>query len=491
MKKLLLLFSIALSIGLNATIYLVQQGGANPAWSGATLTGKTLVDLTVEAKTFPAWFNDALTTFGATDQIWVMNGTYLFEATLAVKKVSIYGGFAGTETTIAERAKPVNAKYWEFTNETIFDGNTTSIKLINNSTSIGTGVIIYDGLTFTKSGGLFFRYNETLQNCKIINNSLTAGGGAGVSNYKAANTIKNCYFYNNIVTGTGTGGAIYTLQSTGGIIDGCVFDSNSATTNGSAIYLGAVSTGVLTVQNCLVTGSTGGTFIYTNIASNFYNNTFVNNNGTGGLYIAGTVALAVKIYNCVFWVSGGATGSNLGGVAVANTASVELKNCALTATPSNSGNWTKANNITLEATNTGSGSGLFYPGFVDPTAGNYKIAAGSSLINAGIAIDGMTTDFFGTTRPNGAAYDIGYHELDLGVSTMVPSQDVSALNAFSQNGAITVRGAKAGQVIEVYNAMGQKINSLIASDGDNTFSASSKGVQIIKIGNWVRKVILK
>ena len=28
MKKLLLLFSIALSIGLNATIYLVQQGGA-------------------------------------------------------------------------------------------------------------------------------------------------------------------------------------------------------------------------------------------------------------------------------------------------------------------------------------------------------------------------------------------------------------------------------------------------------------------------------
>jgi hypothetical protein len=102
-------------------------------------------------------------------------------------------------------------------------------------------------------------------------------------------------------------------------------------------------------------------------------------------------------------------------------------------------------------------------------------------------ITGMSTDFYGTTRPNGA-YDIGYYEL--GVTTGVSMQETSTLNAYAQNGVITLRGAKAGQMIEIYNGIGQKTNSIIAAEGYNIISASTRGIQIIKVGNWVKKVVL-
>jgi hypothetical protein len=50
------------------------------------------------------------------------------------------------------------------------------------------------------------------------------------------------------------------------------------------------------------------------------------------------------------------------------------------------------------------------PAFVDLTAGNVALTAGSPAIDHGATIPEVTTDFAGTPRPQGTAYDIGAFE---------------------------------------------------------------------------------
>ena len=57
-----------------------------------------------------------------------------------------------------------------------------------------------------------------------------------------------------------------------------------------------------------------------------------------------------------------------------------------------------------------SNRGVGAEAFVDPAANNYALAPGSSAIDAGIALLGVTTDRAGTTRPQGRSYDVGAYE---------------------------------------------------------------------------------
>lgn len=50
--------------------------------------------------------------------------------------------------------------------------------------------------------------------------------------------------------------------------------------------------------------------------------------------------------------------------------------------------------------------------------------------------------------------------------------------------------ATAGEKVEVYNAVGQKIISTLAADGQNELSVNAKGVMIVKVGSRLAKVIL-
>ncbi|HTD70979.1 MAG TPA: Ig-like domain-containing protein [Gemmatimonadales bacterium] len=50
------------------------------------------------------------------------------------------------------------------------------------------------------------------------------------------------------------------------------------------------------------------------------------------------------------------------------------------------------------------------PMFVNPSALDFRLQAGSPAINAGIALSIVLNDFFGTLRPQGAGYDIGAYE---------------------------------------------------------------------------------
>ena len=50
--------------------------------------------------------------------------------------------------------------------------------------------------------------------------------------------------------------------------------------------------------------------------------------------------------------------------------------------------------------------------------------------------------------------------------------------------------ATAGQQVEVYNAVGQKLMSAITLDGLNTLNVNAKGMMIVKVGDRLAKVIL-
>jgi hypothetical protein len=50
------------------------------------------------------------------------------------------------------------------------------------------------------------------------------------------------------------------------------------------------------------------------------------------------------------------------------------------------------------------------PQFVNAAAFNFALLAGSPAIDAGVTLSYVTNDFLGTSRPQGAAYDIGAFE---------------------------------------------------------------------------------
>jgi len=58
------------------------------------------------------------------------------------------------------------------------------------------------------------------------------------------------------------------------------------------------------------------------------------------------------------------------------------------------------------------------------------------------------------------------------------------------NGYLKVTGVKAGDLIEVYNGLGQKIKMINATDVDNNIDVNAKGVLIVKVGSKATKVIL-
>jgi trimeric autotransporter adhesin len=135
-------------------------------------------------------------------QIWVAAGTYKpttgTDRTVSFamrNSLAIYGGFAGTETQLAQRN-------WN-TNETILSGNIGNLNtaddnsyhvLYNYSNQLNNSAVI-DGFTI--------RDGNTLPNASAKN-------GAGMYNYDASPMVYNCRFINNLAE---NGGAVASESS--------------------------------------------------------------------------------------------------------------------------------------------------------------------------------------------------------------------------------------------------------------------------------------
>ncbi|MBX2949158.1 MAG: T9SS type A sorting domain-containing protein [Crocinitomicaceae bacterium] len=158
------------------------------------------------------------------DEIWVAAGQYkpttsTTRTTAFVLRdgVNMYGGFAGNETSIAERNIAGNP--------TVLNGD---IGQAGETSDNSYNVIRGSNITSTIELDGFRIMNG---NCN--GSSQTGGGLRYLTSLSGHLFIKNCYFYSN--RASSYGGALY-ISSSNVTIEKCEFISNQSSGNGGAIY---------------------------------------------------------------------------------------------------------------------------------------------------------------------------------------------------------------------------------------------------------------
>ncbi len=267
------------------------------------------------------------------DQIWVAEGTYRptsginngtgqLRSFLMKSGVSIFGGFAGTETTLEEREKGENS--WDFIHPTVLSGdiNQTPFTLTDDvyhvlwfgNNPYATDVTI-NGFTIEygyatgpedihqKAGVANMQDNCIISNCIMQKNCAATGGGALYMN--SGSRVIDSYFFNNrALYASGKGGAVYAAGNNfmEEKVTGCLFENNTiSTTNseGGAIYAGTnnqFSNSTFRRNSC---AKNGGTFC-ANAAGNQLNNCiFEQNNSTNGGAVYSTNTNLV-MSNCLY-----------------------------------------------------------------------------------------------------------------------------------------------------------------------------------------------
>lgn len=199
------------------------------------------------------------------DQIWIAAGTYYptsgidgnvgrFLSFLMKDGVSLYGGFAGTETTMSQRVKASDAS-WDYAHQTILSGNynknndstdnsyhvvwfgttdhtdTTRIEGVTIQHGYADGVADFD----QKGGGAFLTKKSVIENSIIRYNVALYGGGLFC---RSNARIVGCFIqHNKTWRQNGFGGGV-SCNSATQIIEKSIFDNNWAAKDGGAIQSG-------------------------------------------------------------------------------------------------------------------------------------------------------------------------------------------------------------------------------------------------------------
>lgn len=305
-----LLFACLLPQALQANVVFVTQNA-----SGAN-TGLSWADAY-------ASLQDALANAEAGDTLWVAagiytptNGTDRYISFVIPSAVALYGGFAGTESSLAARDWLANPTVLSGDIGVPLDSTDNSIRVIRLANAIN---ITLDGFTVTggnndnpvpsvngRSGGGMHLSNArcSLYNMVFIENTARFGGAIALWS-NAALTLENCIFRRNTANGANDrcGGAIFAEDE---FLEcsflNCRFLENVVSYSGGGG--GAVSGGANTFINCVFRGNKaafGGAIISSN--STVYQSTFWGQKTSYGLLASGNYLC----FNTIFWYNGGAT----------------------------------------------------------------------------------------------------------------------------------------------------------------------------------------
>ncbi|MBN1667315.1 MAG: DUF11 domain-containing protein [Anaerolineales bacterium] len=207
----------------------------------------------------------ALTNATSEDEIWVQAGVHkptdTSDRTIAFSLVCgayIYGGFAGTETSLDQRNWQVNVTILSGdidSNDTNTDGNfiaeTPADIQGNNSyhvvfTGPASGGAVLDGFVITagqangaantddtRGGGMFNQENNLWLENLVFNGNTAASQGGGIYNNSTDYLwLTNVTFSGNTVTGVGGGGGMHNRYSSPELT-GVTFINNNASTSSS------------------------------------------------------------------------------------------------------------------------------------------------------------------------------------------------------------------------------------------------------------------
>ena len=287
----------------------------------------------------------ALALAEAGDKVWVAAGTYKpttgtdRTATFLLESgVAIYGGFAGTETSLAERDWETNLttlsgeigvqddaadnSYHVVTansanTATILDGFTISGGNANGVTVQGQGGgmrisfadIILSNITFSSNsanfgGGLYsINSNPTLMNVNFYGNFGGLDGCGGGMYIASSNpTISNATFAGNLAS---SGGGVCSYNTSIPILTNVTFDGNTASVgNGGGMYNNSIPTLVNVTFSGNIAISSGGAICNDNNNSfrpTLTNVTIFENTASSGGGIYNRLSYGSVLKNCILW----------------------------------------------------------------------------------------------------------------------------------------------------------------------------------------------
>ncbi len=302
------------------------------------------------------------------------------------------GGGVGTDSSLVGNAAPAN------------NGRGGGAHLLDGRL---VRTLVQGNRAGEQGGGLFLSGSPTVADCTIVQNAITNDTifiyGGGIRD-NSAGTIVGCWIVSNALAGTNTGNGggahLYAALSS---YSNCVFAYNTITNaTGSAGAAG------------------GGVYITQAASSNRFVNCLVYGNRAkiqgGGVHLFQGQS---KFINCT--VSRNAADSSVGGVQPRNDAVTNLLvNCIVygNSAPSGSNYMLFAN---MTASNTcaapllaGSGNTATNPAFAAPAADNFRLAAGSPCLDAGLTEDWLrdTRDLDGHARVDrfSGRVDMGAYE---------------------------------------------------------------------------------
>ncbi len=247
-------------------------------------------------------------------EVWVEAGVYTERITMH-PSIDLYGGFAGTESVLADRNRKINITVLDGQNggatvtaqymtrgETL-DGFTIrngrpGISLSYSSMRITNNIICGNNNMQGSGGGIYCANGSpTIAYNRITANNASSGGGIYID------TCTGAAIANNSITGNSAldGGGIYTSLYTSCLIANNVISYNGASSAGGGIYNSYSSLNV--ISNTIGKNSAnygGGIYqiAYTSTpVSNLSNNIIAHN--TSGIYKSKNGSMNLN-YNCVY-----------------------------------------------------------------------------------------------------------------------------------------------------------------------------------------------
>ncbi|ACU05989.1 MBG domain-containing protein [Pedobacter heparinus] len=386
---------------------------------------------------------------GTVKEIWVAKGTYKpmyspedgpdfgtdkgrDNAFLLVKDVKVYGGFAGTETTLSQRDLSVTTNKstlsGDFNDDDVVTGTGSTLNISGNTENAyhvlvsagGAGNAVLNGFTITGAYGA--------SGTAIIVNTFSVyrNTGGGIINTNASSpTVANCIFINNMVKG-GSGGAMYNSISANPLVMNCSFINNFASNISGQGW-----------------GDEGGGGMYNQgSAPVIVNCTFYGNLATGNRS-GGAISNLQSIPSIINTVISNNSASASSGIYSPNMGTLFIRYSLVQDMPADVAN----HNL----------DGTVDPLFTNPATGDYTLKSGSPAINSGSnvlyeAADGnvgnnslgLDKDLAGNPRLAGTNIDIGAYE------SQIQSQTITAGNIVKTYGDVAfVPTATASSGLEV------------------------------------------
>jgi hypothetical protein len=380
-------------------------------------------------------FQDALDAASSGDQIWVAAGVYTpqhdYGMNLSFRNnhfrlmngVSVYGGFAGTESSLSQR------------------------DIYNNETILSGDIYGDDGLDFANNNEnclhVFFHPDGTNLNATAVLDgfTITAGNsnsgasiyssGGGMANYGSSPTVANCTFEGNAASLIG--GGMYNRYDSAPTVTRCTFSGNKAGYHGGG--MGNSDLSAPTVSDCTFSDNIaesyyGGGMFNTRSSPIVTNCTFSGN--SAGYYGGGMANLVASmtpsnptVTNCIFYGNSAALSNH----EIYNSGSTPFVAYSNIAGCLNGTSWNPS-----MGTNGG--------GNMDenPRFDNYlQLQSGSPCIDAADGDVASSTDLLGNTRYDDPAMsNIGVGNpryVDIGACELV-NAEVGIIGDFDQDGSV-------------------------------------------------------